>query len=295
MDKISLQTFISVAEHRSFSLAASSLFMTQPAISKRIKLLEHQLSCRLIDRNAKVIALTQAGCELLPRAKLILKEMENCQQLMTDLSGKTMGALSLATSHHIGLHRLPPVLQQFVQQHPKVELDLKFMDSETACHAVDNNELEMAIVTLPNKQWKNLNTQSIWTDHLAIICNKQHPLNQQKTVKLVDLLNYPAILPSKGTFTRNIIEEKLKEYRTSIQISMETNYLETIKMLVSVGLGWSILPSNMLANQHDVKILKINEFSAQRQLGFVTNKHRTLSNPASALIQLLSEQLMHQN
>ncbi len=287
MDKVSLQTFISVAEHQSFSLAANALFMTQPAISKRIKILEQQLNCRLLDRNSKVINLTQAGLALLPRAKKLLKEMDSCKQLMTDLSGQTIGSLSLATSHHIGLHRLPPVLQQFVLRHPKVELDLNFMDSEDACQAVDNHEMEIAIVTLPNKQWKNLKTQCIWTDHLVIICHKNHPLRQQINVKLADLLNHPAILPSKGTFTRNIIEEKLKDYKSSLKISMETNYLETIKMLVSVGLGWSILPRNMIKENSDVVILNIKQFNAKRKLGSVTHKHRTLSNPASALIQLL--------
>jgi len=278
-----------VAEQRSFSVAASLLFMTQPAISKRIKLLEQQLKCRLLDRSGKAVTLTQAGFELLPRARKILKEMDSCQQLMTDLSGQTMGSLSLATSHHIGLHRLPPILQQFVQQHPNVELDLNFMDSEAACQAIDNNDLEIAIVTLPNKQWQNLATQCVWTDHLVIICNETHPLSKKAHVSLTDLLNHPAILPSKGTFTRNIIEEKLKDYRSTIKISMETNYLETIKMLVSVGLGWSILPSNMISSQNDIIILDIAEFSAQRQLGCVTHKHRTLSNPASALLKLLSQ------
>lgn len=290
MDKTSLQTFISVAENQSFSLAASALFMTQPAISKRIKLLEQELNCRLLDRGAKNIILTQAGIELLPRARALLKEMESCKQLMTDLSGQTMGALSLATSHHIGLHRLPPVLQKFVEKHPKVELDLNFMDSEDACQAVDNNEMEIAIVTLPNKQWKNLSTQHVWTDHLVITCNQQHPLNTLATVKLSDLLDHPAILPSKGTFTRNIIEETLKSKLSSLKISMETNYLETIKMLVSVGLGWSILPQNMVQNQYDLVTLNVDEFIAQRELGCVTNKHRTLSNPASALIELLTQQ-----
>lgn len=290
MDKTSLQTFISVAEHQSFSLAASALFMTQPAISKRIKLLEQQLDCRLLDRGTKNIILTQAGNELLPRARSILKEMESCQQLMADLSGQTLGSLSLATSHHIGLHRLPPVLQKFVAKHPKVELDLNFMDSEDACHAVDSNELEIAIVTLPNKQWKNLSTHCIWTDELVIICNKQHPLSALKKHKLFDLLNHPAILPSKGTFTRNIIEETLKSNQSLLKISMETNYLETIKMLVSVGLGWSILPKSMVSHQNEFSILNIDGFKAQRQLGYVTHKHRTLSNPATALIQLLKTQ-----
>ncbi len=291
MDKTTLTTFINVAENQSFSLAAEALFMTQPAISKRIKLLEQQLDCRLLNRGAKTITLTQAGLELLPRARKIIQEMDDCKQLMTDLSGQTMGSLSLATSHHIGLHRLPPVLQQFVQRHPKVELDLHFMDSEEACHSVDNNQMEIAIVTLPNKQWSNLNTQCIWTDELVIICNHQHSLAHKTQVKLVELLDYPTILPSKGTFTRNIIEKTLQKHKTALKIRMESNYLETIKMLVSVGLGWSILPRNMLKNQKDICIINLEEFKAQRQLGAVTHKHRTLSNPTSAMIKLLHEQL----
>lgn len=287
MDKISLQTFISVAELHSFSLAANALFMTQPAISKRIKHLEEQLNCRLLDRGTKFITLTQEGLALLPKAQKLLKDMEDCKQLMSDLSGQTMGALSIATSHHIGLHRLPPILEKFVQRHPQVELDLNFMDSEAACQAIENNEKEIAIVTLPDKDWKNLNTKIVWTDELVLICNQNHPLNLLNNIKLKDLLSYPAILPSKGTFTRNIIEKKIKSYDSHLKISMETNYLETIKMLVSVGLGWSVLPKNMIKQQDEIVIVNSTIFNAQRYLGAVTHKHRTLSNPASALMGLL--------
>lgn len=287
MDRIALKSFITVAELKSFSLAADALFITQPAISKRIKLLEQQLDCKLLNRGAKNMSLTQAGIALLPRAKKIVQDMDECTQLMSDLTGRTMGSLTLATSHHIGLHRLPPILQQFVQQHPNVDIDIKFMDSETACHAVDNNEMEVAIVTLPNKQWNNLTTDTIWTDDLKIIVNHQHPLASNSTTSIHELLMHPAILPSKGTFTRNIIENTIKELNTSLTVSMETNYLETIKMLVSVGLGWSILPKNMVSEQTNLHIVNVDGFSAYRQLGTVINKQRSISNPTAALINLI--------
>ncbi|MBL7003260.1 MAG: LysR family transcriptional regulator [Gammaproteobacteria bacterium] len=287
MEIANLKAFIAVAEQHSFSLAAEQLFITQPAISKRIKLLEQQLNTRLLDRSVKHITLTQAGVELLPRARKILQDMDECTQLIADLSGHTMGSLSLATSHHIGLHRLPPVLQKFVYNHPKVELDIHFMDSEDACHAVESGEMEIAIVTLPTKKWLNIKTKTIWTDELCIICNNQHPLTNVPAPTLEELLKYSAILPSKGTFTRNIIESALEKYKSPIKISLETNYLETIKMLVSVGLGWSILPKNMLSE--DIAIINCSDFKASRALGYVINKNRTLSNPALAIIKLLKE------
>lgn len=288
MDQQSLKAFIAVAEQQSFSLAAETLFITQPAVSKRIKLLEQQLNCRLLDRSIKQITLTQTGLALLPRAKKIIQDMDDCKQLMSDLTGHTMGTLSLATSHHIGLHRLPPILQQYVKQHPDVDLDIHFMDSEDACHAVEQGDMEIAVVTLPNKQWKNIQTQTVWIDKLCAVCHNNHPLAQSRNIELKELLHYPAILPSKDTFTRNIIEHTLKDHPVPLKINMETNYLETIKMMVSVGLGWSILPCSML--DESCNILSVQNFNAQRQLGIVINKQRSLSNPAKALIDLLNNQ-----
>ena len=286
MDQQGLKAFIAVAEHQSFSLAAEALFITQPAVSKRIKLLEQQLDCKLLDRSVKKISLTQNGLALLPRAKKIIQDMEDSKQLMSDLNGHTMGTLSLATSHHIGLHRLPPVLQQYVERHADVDLDIQFMDSEDACHAVEQGTVEMAVVTLPTKQWHNIRTQAVWLDHLCVVAHIQHPLSDKSTVSLQALLEYPAILPSRGTFTRNIIEQTLKDHPTPLKINLETNYLETIKMMVSIGLGWSILPRSMLDDS--LITLPVEHFKAQRQLGLVLNKQRSISNPAKAFISLLT-------
>ena len=85
MDQANLQAFVSVCELKSFSHAAEALFITQPAISKRIQQLELELHCKLIDRHGKTITLTQSGQAMLPKAKKILFEMDDCKQLAADL------------------------------------------------------------------------------------------------------------------------------------------------------------------------------------------------------------------
>jgi len=149
MDTPSLKAFVMVADHQSFSAAAEKLFITQPAISKRISGLEQSLHCQLFDRIGRQVVLTEAGEALLPRANNILREIEETRRAMTNLSGEVSGALSMGTSHHIGLHRLPIVLRQFTTEYPDVEMDLKFIDSEQAYDLVMQGKLELGVITLP--------------------------------------------------------------------------------------------------------------------------------------------------
>jgi DNA-binding transcriptional LysR family regulator len=285
MDIANLQAFISVAEFGSFSEASEHLYLTQPAISKRIAALEHELDTRLFDRVGRQIQLTEAGQALLPRAQKILLEIEDSRRVVQNLSNTVGGVLRFGTSHHIGLHRLPPVLRQYSKAFPEVELDIQFMDSEEACRAVEHGDLEMAIVTLPLSPQELLNTEHIWTDKLRVSVGSTHPLAKKRNINLTDLSEHKAILPARGTFTREIIEQAFAEKDLELDISLASNYLETIKMLVSVGLGWSILPEQM--KSRDLRFVNVRGISLQRKLGVVTHARRTLSNAAIELFDLI--------
>ena len=125
MDNQNLNAFIAVAESKSFSEAANLLDVTQSTISKRIALLESKIGQKLFDRIARQVTLTEAGIELLPRAQHILNEYESALQAINDLSGKATGTLRIAISHHLGLHRLPPLLKTYAQEQPDVSYSLK--------------------------------------------------------------------------------------------------------------------------------------------------------------------------
>ncbi|KZX74612.1 LysR family transcriptional regulator, partial [Alcanivorax sp. HI0011] len=246
IDTPTLSAFMAVAETGSFSAAAERLYITQPAISKRIALLEQQLGARLFDRVGRQIQLTEAGRSLLPRARQVLMDVEDMARAIHDLSGSVTGKLRIGTSHHIGLHRLPPVLRQFSRDYPKVELDIHFIDSEEAWEGVLHGELEMGVVTLPPQPDDRLQSDVIWRDPLVFMCAPEHPLAKVENITLETLTGYSAILPSPVTFTRGIVERLFDEHNLKLNIAMSTNYLETIHMMVSIGLGWSVLPATMV-------------------------------------------------
>ena len=148
MDLANLNAFIAIAETGSFSGAAERLFLTQPAISKRIASIEQQLKLRLFDRLGREVSLTEAGRALLPRAYQILNVLDDTRRALNNLNGEVSGRLTLATSHHIGLHRLPPLLREFTRTYPKVALDIQFLDSEVAYEEILHGRAELAVITL---------------------------------------------------------------------------------------------------------------------------------------------------
>ena len=148
METQNLKAFVLVAETGSFSLAAEKLHLTQPAVSKRIALLEQHLDSELFDRIGRNVSLTEAGRALLPHARTISGQLIAAEQSVRDLSGEVTGHLRLATSHHIGLHRLPPVLSQFNKMFSGVKIDIDFMDSEQAYERIMQGKAELAVVTL---------------------------------------------------------------------------------------------------------------------------------------------------
>jgi len=285
VDTANLSAFLAVADSGSFSRAAEQLHITQPAVSKRIALLEQQLDARLFDRIGRHVTLTEAGRALKPRAELVLQTLTDTRRALGKLSGQVRGRLSMATSHHIGLHRLPPVLRRFTKAYPGVALDIDFLDSEVAYDQVLRGDVELAIITLAPQVEPPLVAATIWNDPLDFVIAPEHPLAGRERVSLRQLADYPAVFPGANTFTHRVVSGLFEQHGIRPDIGMSTNYLETIKMMVSIGLAWSVLPRTMLDNQ--VRALPIPGVALQRRLGVIWHSGRTLSNAAEALIELL--------
>ncbi len=285
MDLATLNAFIAIAELGSFSEAAIRLHLTQPAVSKRIASLEQQLRVRLFDRLGREVSLTEAGRALLPRAYQILNVLEDTRRALTNLNGEITGRLTLATSHHIGLHRLPPLLRAFTRAHPQVALDIQFLDSEVAYDEVFHGRAELAVITLAPDTRDPVRAVPVWDDPLDFVTAPEHPLAQGKGVTLADVALHPAVFPGGNTFTHHIVQRLFEAEDLTPNIAMSTNYLETIKMMVSIGLAWSVLPRTMLDEQ--VARLPLPGIQLSRQLGYIVHTERTLSNAARAFMQLL--------
>ena len=293
MDTSSLRTFLTIAETGSFSTAAERLYLTQSAISKRVQSLENELETQLFDRVGRQTVLTPAGEIFFGRAQTILQQLEDSHREIDNLKGEVAGTLHIGTSHHIGLHRLPPILKRLNQQYPELTLDIHFMDSEVAYREVQSGKLELGIITIPNTDKPELNMRVTWDDPLEFVIGRNHPLAEQlkesggKSVSVKELAAYNAVLPARNTYTRQILESAFARTGHHIHTNLSTNYLETIKMLVAVGLGWGILPRTMLTRE--LLVIKIPRLHLQRKLGVVWHPKRTLSNAAKVMMELLEE------
>ena len=283
MDTQNLRAFLLVAETGSFSLAAEKLHLTQPAVSKRIALLEDQLGAGLFDRIGRNVSLTEAGEALLPHAKSVQRELDMAERSVRDLAGDVAGQLRLATSHHIGLHRLPPVLSRFSREYPAVHIDIDFMDSEQAYERITQGKAELAVVTLAPDAEGSVIALPVWHDPLDIMVARDHELLANgEAPDLQALSEHPAILPGMNTYTGQIIKQLFDQHSLELQVSLATNYLETIRMMASVGLGWTILPRSMADDT--LTTLQVDGVDLERTLGLVYHRGRSLSRAASAFV-----------
>ncbi len=283
MDIEQLKAFVAIARKKSFSLAGEALYLTQPAISKRLATLESELKTPLIDRVSRNIKLTQAGETLLPRAEAILLELTQAKKAVADLEGGVRGELRVATSHHLGLHKLPPVLRQYCARYPEVNLRFEFLDSEVALSRVTKGACELAVITLPPNTHEALEFQTLWADPLQFVTHPNSTLADHLSLK--DLSHEPAILPDLNTYTGRLVKSCFDAERLPLLMNMTTNYLETIKMMVSVGLGWSVLPQSMFDNQ--LRELQVHGVTLSRSLGVVKHKRRHLNKAAQAFYEML--------
>lgn len=287
MNTVNLVTFATVMQTGSISAAAEKLYITQPAVSKRIKNLEEEFGVTLFDTVGRGIIPTDSAHQLLPHAKRWIEDYETCKATLQHSQEIATGRLVIGTSHHIGLHHLSAVLKRFVQTYPSVQLEVHFLDSEEAHKAVLDGDVALAFLTLPPIFDRRLTYTTLWSDPLYFVTGILSPLAQKTNVTLSMLARYPAILPAANTFTSQITLAEFAKQNLRPYATMNTNPLESIRMLVSVGLGWSVLPQTLI-NQDLVTIDLAEEIELQRHLGMVINPAMTRSASCQALIDMLS-------
>ncbi|GAA6137295.1 LysR family transcriptional regulator [Arenicella sp. 4NH20-0111] len=285
MDISSLNAFITVARYKSFSKASNHLFITQPAVSKRVAALEAELGVVLFNRIARTVSLTEAGKQLLSKAHELVDQAEELQRYASNLNQDISGNLAVSISHHIGLYRMPPILKTFNERHSEVDLDIRFEDSDQAFSSVEKGDIEFAVITLPKVLPEKISAEVVWVDDLFIVASKEHDLSKIAKVTLPDLAKHSCVLPSKETETHQIMQRLFESNGIDMKLQMQTNSLQTLKMLVQAGIGWSLLPKSMLEDG-ELRVLDVG-LNLRRSLGLVFHTKRSLSNAAVALSTLI--------
>ncbi len=285
MQPTQLQAFLSVLQTGSVTQSAEHLHLTQPAISKRLKLLETELGVALFEQHGRRLHPTPAARLLQPMAEQLLRDMQRIRQTLSHSQTELSGTLRIGTSHHIGLHYLPATLRQFVQQHAQVTLDVHFVDSEQAHQAVLAGELDIAFLTLPPQthplRHPDLQYQSLWPESLHCVAASFHPLSQVSSLSMDTLVKQPLLLPAAHTFTTQMTLDYFARQQLKPIAQMSSNALEAIRMMVSIGLGWSVLPDCLITEELTKLPLPI---PLNRQLGMAWHSVYSQSLATQTLI-----------
>ncbi|MFC6673541.1 LysR family transcriptional regulator substrate-binding protein [Marinobacterium aestuariivivens] len=182
---------------------------------------------------------------------------------------------------------MPPVLKAYHRRYPGVTLELKFDESERAYEGILKGELELALITLSPHPHTSIRSETVWQDPLRYVVSRDHPLASRDQLSLQELTHFNAILPGSNTFTRQLAVRQFERLGLPLHVGMTTNYMDTIRMMVSIGLGWSLLPQTLIDDS--LKVLEIGSAPIVRQLGYIYHRDRTLSNAARQLVEMLQE------
>ena len=290
-----LETFIEVANLKSFSKASKVLYITQPTVTNHIQNLEKELDTILINRYGKSITLTHEGKLFYKYAVNIINSCEMAKFDLASYKGKVQGHLHIHSSSVPIRNVLPLVLSKFLKNYPDVTFTLSEKDSKQVTDTILKGEADFGIVGAKYNE-DHLNYIDLVEDRLAVIVPKGSKYGSENYSHISrDVLKDEKILfREKGSGTRNLIEETLKKNDIEIESLNIIGYIndtESIKKLVSMGVGIGFVSEKSLYNMDDksYNVFYIDDIDFKRKFYFAYHKHRQLSPLSNAFKDFIVE------
>jgi len=290
MDIRHLTYFIEVAHHRSFTKAAQALHITQPSISKMIKLLEEELDVILFYRSAKQIELTDAGKALLYQSQQIVNSFQNLTSDLADVINSKKGSITIGLPPMVGARFFPQIISDFTAMHPQISLKLLEVGSEQVQVGIDDGSLDIGVVMLPIDE-NVFEMFPIINEPMMLIVHPDHPLAQQSIVDLIQLKDENFIFFRKTFTIHDRIITKCIESGFSPNIVFKSAHWDFIVEMVAINFGIALLPRTVCQDldQKRIKILSITEPMIHWELGVIWKKDRYLSFAAKEWLTFTSE------
>ena len=277
-----LRILKAVASEKSFTRAAEILYVSQPSLSKQIKILETRLGIILLNRENSTISLTEGGRVFLQYSERILALCEESCRALNDVKNGDRGNLTVGASQTIGTYLMPRVLALFAQNYPQINIKVQVDSTRIIAKNVVNREIDIAVVggDVPEELKKNLEIENFVEDELILIVPKSHPfaLKKQKKINKDDLYHLNFITLNSTSTIRKFIDNILIQNNIETKqfnIIMQLNSIEGIKTAVSLGLGAAFVSSSAIEKEiklKTVEIITIENIRITRRLSIITNR-----------------------
>lgn len=286
-----LQYFVAVAETGGFSRAAARCNVAQPSLSQQIIKLEHELGEKLFDRLGRSVALTKAGTLLLPRARLILAEVQEIERQLSRDIEEGRGQLSVGFIPTIAPFLLPTVIQRFAEKYPQAELSVYENLTEELIKELIAGKLDLGIMSLPITH-KLIETEEICTERLLVASSRAHDLISGATFKTKELESFPFIALNEVHCFGEQVQSYCYQKDVNLEIVCHTSQLSTVYGCVASGLGVSLVPQVLAATDlaEQLHYRELSDEVLQRKIVAAFHTGRLQSFLAKQFIVLVREE-----
>jgi LysR family nitrogen assimilation transcriptional regulator len=241
-----LRYFVKIVEAGSFSRAAATIHVAQPALSQQIAELEEQLGLSLLHRSARGVRPTEAGEVLFREALLILRQMEQLPGIVRSSGGQAEGSVGLGMSSTLAGSLAGPFIEACKAALPKVTLKFAVADSETIKTRIDAQTLDLAVV-FEDELVAKFARIPLYRQRLYLICRE--PIGgRSASVSLSQLVTLPLILPSPPNVTRTALDRAFAGAGIQPNIAAEADVLSSMLSAVRAGIGNAIVPKSDLTD-----------------------------------------------
>ena len=237
-----LRAFVAIAESGTFTAGALRVHVTQAAISMQIRQLETEIGAKVFVRAPRHVILTEAGEQLLRRARHILREHDAALDEIAELAGAERGRLRIGSASAMVLtEQLPSILKDLRKQHPAADIAVTSGTSEVLVDQILAGEVDVAFVSLP-VDVRGIKTERLSEDQLVAIASPRHKLAKQRTISAYTLAGERLILGERGGNTRRLIDQFFAQAGVTLRVAMELSRQQAIKRMVEEDMGVGIVP-----------------------------------------------------
>ncbi len=248
MELRQLRYFVKVAETLNFSEASRELFITQSTLSQQVRQLEESLGTQLLVRTSHSVALTEAGTELLPYARLTLRDAEQCRQRIVDLDAGLGGRLDIGVTYSFS-PILTESLFEFKEKFPKVKLNILYKPMAELMELLSDRKLDFVLAFKPTKPIPGIESHFLFQNFLAVIVDESHPLAREKAVTFDMLRRFDLALPSRGLQARNLFDRIVGKRIDELRVKIELNEVNILLKLIRQGGLASVLAEATTLNE----------------------------------------------
>ena len=286
MDLSQLETFLAVADERSFSRAAVRLHRTQPAVSQVIRKLEASIGETLFDRAARDGSLTAAGTLLREYALRLVALRREATSALGELKSLERGHLHLAANEYTCTYLLPAI-DAFRREYPQIIVTVQRMLASHIPDELNLRSFELGMISFrPDPE--QFRTIAVYGDTLVLVASPRHPLAGAERVSISDLGNETFIAHNVASPLRRKVIETFQRYRTPLNMGIELPTIEAIKRFVAMGNGVALIPHLAAAREletGELVAVTVTELELKRVLRLVHRRHGTLSYAATAFLK----------